>query len=143
MPFTAKMYGQATLKAWNKEVDWDSDTITVGASTSVYTPDQDAHIYANAITNEVSGGGYSRKTLASKTATYTGATNKCTFDAADVTWTAASFTVRTFWIADTQTGADATSPLLGYQQNDADISGGGADLILQWNAAGIFEYTIS
>lgn len=143
MAITGKMYGLVTKAAWNKEVDWDSDTITCGASTSGYTPDQDTHDYLNDITSEVSGGGYSRKTLTGKTVTYTGATNKLTLDADDVTWTSATFTARTFWLADTTPGTDATRPLLGYQQSDVDITGGGGDLVLQWNSAGIFEYTIS
>ena len=43
----SKLYGNFLLKALNKEVDFDSDTIKVALLSSSYTPDQDAHDYLN------------------------------------------------------------------------------------------------
>lgn len=140
--FTAKLYGKVFTALWNKEIDYDTDTITVLATTSSHTPDQDVHDYLDDITNEVSGGSYARKTLASKTVTYTGATNKHVLDAADVTWTTATFTLRNIHIADTSPGSDATRPLIGYQAADVDINTPGGDFTLQWNAGGIVEITV-
>lgn len=54
----SKLYGNVLLKALNKEVDWDSDTIKVMLTTSSYTPNQDTHIYKSSVTNEVTGTGY-------------------------------------------------------------------------------------
>lgn len=142
MALTGKLYGKVFTALWNKEIDFDTDTIEVIGSVVAHTPDQDAHDYVDDITNEVSGGGYSRKTLASKTVTYTGATNKHKLDAADVQWTTATFTVRNFHIADTSPGSDATRPLIGYQQSDADIVGGGGNFDLAWHADGIVEITV-
>lgn len=142
MAITGKLFGLVFTALWNKEIDYDTDTITVGGSTSSYSPNQDTHDYLNDITNEVSGGGYSRQTLGSKTVTYTGASNKHVLDAADTVFASATFTVRTFWLADTSPGSDATRPLIGYQQSDGDITGGGGDLTLQWAAAGIVEITV-
>ena len=68
----SKLYGNFLLKALNKEVDFDTDTIKVALLSSSYTPDQDAHDYFNDVsTYEVSGTGYTTggNTLASKTAT--------------------------------------------------------------------------
>lgn len=143
MAITGKLYGRVMLAVWNKEIDWDSDTITAGCSTSGYTPDQDTHDYLNDITNEVSGGGYSRQTLTGKTTTYTGATNKHVLDASDVTFSSATFTMRTLWLADTTPGTDATRPLIGYQNSDVDITGGGGDLTFVWASAGIVETTVA
>jgi hypothetical protein len=141
--FTGKVYGKTMLSIWNKEVDYDTDTITVLGTTSSHTIDQDAHDYLNDITNEVaSANGYVRKTLASKTTTYTGATNKHALDAADLQWTTASFTFRNLHIADTSPGSDATRPLLAYQSGDGDTTGGGGNLDFAWNASGIIESTV-
>ena len=85
----SKLYGNFLLKALNKEVDFDTDTIKVALVSSSYTPDQDAHDYFNDVsTYEVSGTGYTAggNTLGSKTATYDSATNVIVLDAADTTW---------------------------------------------------------
>ncbi len=140
--FTAKLYGKLFTSLWNKEIDYDTDTITVLLSTVSEVPDQDADQYLSAVTNEVSGGGYSRQTLGSKTVTYTGATNKHVLDAADTVFSTATFTFRNVHIADTSPGSDATRPLIGYQTADADVTGAGGDLTLQWNSGGIVEITV-
>lgn len=140
--FTGKLYGKLFTSLWNKEIDYDTDTIDVILTTSTHTPDQDVHDYVSDLTNEVSGGGYSRKTLASKTVTYTAGTNKHVLDAADVVYTSATFTFRNVHIADVSPGTDATRPLIGYQAADVDVVGAGGDLTLQWNSGGIVEITV-
>jgi hypothetical protein len=45
-------------KAWNVEIDFNSDVIKLMLCTSSYTPDLDAHVYKSSVTNEVSGTGY-------------------------------------------------------------------------------------
>lgn len=141
--FTGKLFGLVFTSLWNKEVDYDTDQIDVILTTSTYVPDQDTHRYLSSVTNEVVGGGYARKTLASKTVTYTAATNKHTLDAADVVYTAATFTFRNAVVADVTPATDATRPLIGYQAADVDVTGAGGDLTLQWNAAGIVEITVA
>ena len=143
--FTGKLFGKVFTAAFNKEIDLDSDTIKAQAHTSTYTPDQDVHDYKDDLTNEVAAaGGYSTGgiTLASKTVTYTGATNKWVFDAADIQWPNATFTFRTLVLVDTTPATDATRPLIGYQQGDVDTVGGGGNLDFQWNAAGVIEITV-
>lgn len=140
--FTGKLYGKVFTALWNKEIDYDTDTIAVILTTSSYTPDQDAHDYVNDLTNEVSGGGYSRGTLGSKTVTYTGATNKHVLDAADTDFTTATFTFRNVVLADTSPGSDAARPLIGYQAADADVTGAGGTLTLVWHSDGIVEITV-
>lgn len=75
MAVTGNFFRNAIAKAFNKEIDFDTDTIKVMLCTSTYTPDLDAHIYKSSVTNEVSGTGYTAggATLASASSTYTAA----------------------------------------------------------------------
>lgn len=141
--FTGKVYLNFLSQLTNEEHDLSADSIDVLATTSTHTIDQDAHNYLNDITNEVaSANGYVRKTLASKTETLTGATNKFTFDAADLQWTTASFTFRNLHIFNaTGGGADASRGLIAYQSGDGDTTGGGGNLDFAFNASGLVEWT--
>ena len=144
MTISAKMYGNAMLKALNKEVNWSSDTIKVMLCTSAYVPDQDAHIYKSSVTNEIVGIGYTAggAILASKTMTYTAATNTIMLDGADVSWNAATITARIAVIYDF-TGNDATSVLIGYVDFGADASSTNGTFTLAWDSAGMFTVTAS
>jgi hypothetical protein len=142
---TGRLYGLVFTALWNKEIDFDTDTIRVSLHTSTYTPDQDAHDYQNDLTNEIAAtGGYSTggATLGSKTVTYTGATNKHVLDAADIQYASSTITFRTAVIYDDSPATGATKPLIGYQQSDADIISTGGNLDIVWNASGIVEITV-
>jgi hypothetical protein len=72
----AQWYRQAPAKIMNKEVDWNSDTISLSLHTSTYTPNLDTHAYVSDLTNELStASGYTAGglTLTSCTITYTAA----------------------------------------------------------------------
>lgn len=139
MAVTAKMYGNALLKALNKEVNYITDTIKVMLCTSAYTPDQDAHIYKSSITGEVTGTGYTAggATLTNKTMTYDGATNTIKLDADDVVWASSTITARYAVIYDA-TGTDSTSTLLGYIDFGEDKISSAGDFKITWDTAGIF-----
>lgn len=145
MAVTGKLYGKVFTALWNKEIDYDSDTIKVMLTTSLYTPDQDTHDYKDDVTNEVTGTGYSAggATLASKTVTYTAATNKHVLDAADTSWASSTITARTAVMYDDTPATDATKPLICYQQSDSDIVSTAGTFTVQWNASGIVEVTVS
>lgn len=145
MAATGKLYGKVFTALWNKEIDFDTDVIKLMATTSTYTPDQDAHDYKDDVTNEITGTGYTATgaTLSSKTVTYTGATNKHVLDGADVTWTTSTLTARHFVLYDSSPGSDATRPLIGYQSESGDVSTSGGTLSVVWAAAGIVETTVS
>lgn len=152
---TAYMYGSFLIKALNKEIDWDSDTINVALVTSSYTPDQDAHDYwDDVVANEVSGTGYTANgaTLASKTpltmsafptGAYVSASNKIRLDAADVTWSSSTITARYAVIYDRTPGTDGTRPLLGYVDFGSNQSSSNGNFTLTWDANGIFEITVA
>jgi len=92
-------------------VDWVSDTIKVSLHTSAYTPDQDAHDFANDLTNELSGGGYAVQTLGTKSINYDTATNHVQLRAANTTFSSLTATFR-YIVVWKDTGSTATSPLL-------------------------------
>ena len=144
MAVTGKLYGKVFTALWNKEIDFDTDVIKVMLTTSSYTPDQDVHDYKDDVTNEVSGTGYTAggATLASKTVTYTGATNKHVLDAADTQWATSTITARNAVIYDDSPATAATKPLIGYQSSDVDIVSSGGNFDIVWNAGGIVEITV-
>lgn len=144
MAVTAALYGKFFSSAFNKELDWDSDTIKCMLCTSSYTPDQDAHQYKSSVTNEVSGTGYSAggASLGNATIIYTAATNKLMLDADDVSWANSTITARYAVVYDSTPATDATRPLVSYQNFGADVISSGGTFQIVWNAAGIVEVTV-
>jgi hypothetical protein len=144
MAVTAKVYGLAIKSLANKEIDWDSDTIKAALCTSSYTPNQDTHQYASSLTNELSGGSYSRQTLASKTTTYDTSSNTHTLDCADIVWTAITAADFRYMVyIDTQTASDATSPLIAYVDFGATQSATAQDVTVAINAAGAVSFVVA
>lgn len=139
----AKLYGQLMAKAFNKEVDFDSDTIKVMLTTSSYTPNQDTHVYKSDVTNEVTGTGYTTggQALASKTVTYDSATNTVILDAADTVWSSSTITARYAVIYDDAGASDASKVLLGYVDFGSDQSSTSGNFTLTWDATGIIRVT--
>jgi hypothetical protein len=141
----SKLYGNFLLKALNKEVDFDSDTIKVALLTSSYTPNQDTHDYFNDVSaNEVTGTGYTSGgiTLASKTATYDSGTNVIVLDAADVTWSSSTITARYAVVYDS-TGTSSTSALIGYVDFGSDQSSTNGNFTITWDSTGIVRITVA
>jgi hypothetical protein len=141
----SKLYGNFLLKALNKEVDFDSDTIKVALLTSAYTPNQDTHDYFNDVSaNEVTGTGYTQGgiTLSSKTATYDSGTNVIVLDAADVTWSSSTITARYAVVYDS-TGTASTSALIGYVDFGSDQSSTNGNFTITWDSTGIVRITVA
>ena len=140
----SKLYGNFLVKALNKEVDWDTDTIKVALTTSTYTPNQDTHDYFNDVTNEVSGTGYTAggNTLASKTITYDDANNVIVLDAADTTWGSSTITAR-YAVVYSSTGTASTSPLIGYVDFGSDQSSTNGNFTITWDSTGIVRVTVA
>lgn len=140
---TTKTYGSLIAKAFNKEVDWDSDTIKVALLSSSYTPNQDSDDYWNDVSSyEVTGTGYTAggATLANKSLTYTSGTNVTKFDADDVSWTSSTITARYAVIYDS-TGTASTSALIGYVDFGSNQSSSSGTFSIVWDSAGIFTTT--
>lgn len=146
MAVTAKLYGNMLLKALNKEIDYDSDTIKIMLCTSSYTPDQDSHIYKSSVGNEVaSGNGYTTggAALANKSIGYTTATNVIKIDADDVVWSTSTITARYAVIYDDTPSTDATKPLIAYIDFGADVVSSAGSFTITFDAGGISTITIS
>ena len=145
MAVSAKLYGLVFKSAFNKEIDFDSDTIKVMLCTSSYTPNQDTHQYKSSVDNEVTGTGYTAggATLASKTLTYTTGTNVVAFDAADVTWSTSTITARYAVIYDDTPSTAATKPLIAYIDFGADVESDGGDFKIEFDASGFATVTVS
>lgn len=140
---TTKTYGSLITKAFNKEVDWDTDTIKVALVSSSYTPNQDSDDYWDDVSSyEVSGTGYTAggATLGSKTVGYTSGTNVTKFDAADVSWTSSTITAR-YAVVYLSTGSSSTSVLIAYVDFGSDQSSSSGTFSITWSASGIFTTT--
>jgi hypothetical protein len=142
----SKLYGNFLLKALNKEVDWDTDTIKVALLTSSYTPNQDTHDYFDDVSStEVSGTGYTSGgvTLASKTNTYDAGTNVIMLDAADVTWSSSTITAR-YAVVYNDSGASAgAKALIGYVDFGSDQSSTNGNFTITWDSTGIVRITVA
>jgi hypothetical protein len=142
----SKLYGQFIQQSFNKEIDWDSDTIKVALLTNSYTPDQDAHNYFDdVVAFEVTGTGYTSGgiTLTNKTNTYTSATNVIVLDADDVTWSSSTITARYAVIYDATPATNATRPLVGYVDFGSDQSSSNGNFTITWDSTGIVRVTVA
>ncbi len=143
----SKLYGSFLVKALNKEVDFDSDTIKVALLTNAYSPNQDTHDYFDdVVANEVAAtGGYTAGgiTLANKAITYDAGTNVIKLDADDVTWSASTITARYAVVYDDSPATNATKPLIGYVDFGSDQSSSSGNFTITWDATGIVRITIA
>lgn len=140
----SKVYGNAVKAAFNKEIDWDSDSIKVMLMGSGYTPNQDGHDYLDdVVANQVSGAGYTAggKALTGKTATYDAATNTVKFDADDVTWTASTITARYAVVYDDSGATDGQKALIAYFDFTTDRASSNGEFVIRWGADGVFSAT--
>jgi hypothetical protein len=142
----SKLYGQFVQAAFNKEIDFDSDTIKVALLANTYTPDQDAHNYFDdVVAHEVTGTGYTAggNTLANKTNTYDSATNVIKLDADDTTWASSTITARYAVIYDATPATNATRPLIGYVDFGSDQSSSNGNFTITWDSTGIVRVTVA
>lgn len=143
MAVTATPYGNVSVKAFNGEIDYDTNTIKVALLDSGYVPAQ-THDYFNDVSaHEIAGTGYTAggATLASKTVTYTSGTGVTVFDAADTAWTSSSLTAR-FAVVYVSTGTGSTSALIGFVDFGADKVSTSGSFTIAWDATtGVFFLT--
>lgn len=142
----SKLYGPVIAKAFNKEIDLDSDTIKVALLTNAYAPNQDTHDYFDDVASfEVSGAGYTAGgvTLTGKTVNYDAASNTFIFDADDVVIANSTLTARYAVIYDATPGTNATRPLVGYVDFVSDQSSTAGNFTITWDASGIVRATVA
>lgn len=141
MAVTAKVYGLSLAKFVNAEINYGGDTIKCALLTSTYTPNQDTHEFASSLTNELSGGGYSRQTIGTKSTTYTTSTNALALLCANIAFSALTAADVYYAVFYKDTGSDATSPLISYVSFGAVQSLTAQDLTIAIPATGIVSLT--
>jgi len=114
---SANLYTLFKLKLGQKEIDFDTDVFKVLLTTSSHTPAQTTDEFLDDITNEVSGNGYARQTVA---VTWAQDSTFAKLTVADPTFAASGGSiVFRRWHLFMDTGAAATSPLIAYGYGDA------------------------
>lgn len=130
-------------------IDFLNNVIQVGLSSSTHAPNKDDIFLDDVgaddfIDGELSGTGYSRQTLASKTLTYDATADRVEWDAADVTWTgidAGTAAQATYF--DNTGASDAARRLwLNVDTGGFPVVTNGGDLTIQHNAEGIAQGTV-
>lgn len=132
----AQLFNEALTSIIKGEIDYLNDNIVVILTTDAPSIDDDTYIAD--LSGEITGGGYTRKTLASKTVTTDDTNNRSVADAADVQWSSFTNSFRYIVVAQS-TGNDATSRCIatidtGSTQN---IDNGTYDIT--WSTAGVFN----
>lgn len=130
------VYNNAKLELLKGTFDLSADTIKAALVSSSYTPNIDTHTTYADITNEVANGnGYTTggNTLDTPTATVDNTNDLAVFDAADETWSAASFTARGAVLYSTTN----SNKLICYIDFGADKTSSGGDFTITFDTDGI------
>ena len=130
-----QLFNEALTSIIKGEIDYLVDDIVVLLLTDA--PSIDADQYISDLSGEITGGGYTRKTLASKTVTTDDTNDRSVADAADVQWTSLTNSFR-YIVTAKSTGVDATSRLLSTIDTGSTqvIDSGTYDIT--WPASGVF-----
>ena len=130
-------------------IDFLNNTIQVGLSTSTHVPNKDDEFLDDAgaddfVDGELSGTGYQRETLASKTLVYDAANDRVEWDAADVTWTGidAGEAAQATYLDSTGATDAARRLWLNVDTGGFPVTTNGGDLTLQHDAEGIAHGTV-
>ena len=107
-------------------VDFDTDTFKAMLVTSTYTPNKDTDLKRSAVTNEVSGTGYTAGGVTTAcTVTKDTANDKVTLQFAAVSWTGSTITARALVIYKSRGGASSADELVAYNDFGSNVSSTG------------------
>jgi hypothetical protein len=141
-------YNSGLRDVADRTIDLAADTLKLILVTSSYVPDPD-HDFANDLTNELSGTGYTggfagsgRKTISSKAFSTDTANNRVEFTWGATTWTAINAGNPKYAILVKEITNDAATRLIAYLDLGTVVTNGGDLTItpdatagaLQWNA---------
>jgi hypothetical protein len=149
MAITAKLFANFPLNlgggssAASSPIDLLSDAINLTLHTATYTPTQTTDALFATATNELTtAGGYTAGGQALASKTYTLASLTSTFAAANVTWTSTSITFRHGVLHD-DTVANVVKPLIGYIDTGGNQTTSSVDVVMNWNASGVFTIAVT
>jgi hypothetical protein len=112
-------------------IDLDTDTFKVLLVTSSYTPNKDTDLKRSAVTNEVSGTGYTAGGVTSAcTVTKDTANDRVTLSFAAVNWATSTITARAAVIYKSRGGAASSDELVCYVDFGGDVSSSSATFSL-------------
>lgn len=139
----SNLYNPGLLKLLDGTIDFENDTIKVLLVDTSHTYTKSDEFVSDIVANEasnVSGSGYERKTLASKTITLDASNDRVEYDAANPTYTAINAGTIAAAIVYKEVTNDSDSPIIA-QIDFADLVTNGSDVELQINADGLFTVT--
>lgn len=127
------IYNSAIFDASTGAIDFDTDTFKMMLVTSSYTAAK-THTKRNAVTNEVSGTGYTAGgNAAAATVTKDDANSRVDITFVITSWTSSTITARAGVIYKSRGGASSADELVGYVDFGSDVS----------STAGTFSVTIT
>lgn len=127
------IYNSAIYDASTGAIDFDTDTFKMMLVTSSYTASK-THTKRNAVTNEVTGVGYTTGgNAAAATVTKDDTNSRVDITFAITSWTSSTITARAGVIYKSRGGASSADELVGYVDFGSDIS----------STSGTFSVTIT
>lgn len=127
------IYNSAIFDASTGAIDFDTDTFKMMLVTSSYTAAK-THTKRNAVTNEVTGVGYTTGgNAAAATVTKDDTNSRVDITFAITSWTSSTITARAGVIYKSRGGASSADELVGYVDFGSDIS----------STSGTFSVTIT
>lgn len=139
----SNLYNPGLLKLLNGSIDFENDTIKVLLVGSGHTFDKTDEFVSDVVANEVtnvSGSGYERKTLGSKTILLDAGNDRVEYDCANPTYTSINAGTIVSAVVYKEVTTDADSPIIG-NIDFADLVTNGSDVELQVNVDGLFTVT--
>ena len=107
-------------------IDADTDTFKAMLVTSSYTPNKDTDLKRSAVTNEVSGTGYTAGGVTCAcTVTKDTANDRVTLQFAAVSWASSTITARALVIYKSRGGASSADELVAYNDFGSNVSSTG------------------
>lgn len=104
-------------------IDFDTDTFKAMLVTATYTPNKDTDLKRSAVTNEVTGTGYTAGGVTCAcTVTKDTANDKVTLQFAAVSWASSTITARALVYYKSRGGASSADELVAYNDFGSNVS---------------------
>lgn len=134
---TIHLFPRVIEAAFNKEIDYDTDTIKVMLVGVGYTYDSSHKYKSDLGANEITGTGYTAggATIGSKTIAFDAGALRVAFNGGNSTWgPGASFTgVQYAVVYDDSPATDPTKPLIGIVDFGSAIGTDNGDFVISWD----------
>ena len=118
------IYNSAIRDEATGAIDYDTDTFYAMLVTSAYTPDKDTHAKRSAVTNEVTGAGYTAggQAVTATVAAVDTANDRVVITFASHNWPTATITARGEVVYKRRGGASSADELVYYNDFGSDIT---------------------